>query len=779
MNLTGSALLKGSVTAQNLNLQGSGSVERVVDNCETTPQLPEICEYVPEYLQTNYYFNGNSAGGITITGAANSIVFPLDDYRMAFATGQFSGATCEFPSANGLCSTDSIDATKKLDLPMDLPPFQTGTATQECAADATCDISGNVLNNLLLRARSTLNVPAGEYWIENITIRARAQLVTEPGTVIHYKNLFIATNRNNGNAGSINPNGDPDDLLLIGHGASSNISLNSNVIITGQIYIDPTASGGFQIVGSGNTINGGISAYRVEVSGANNTFNTSTSCPIEPPPGGGKTLVITPETAQALTCDRIPVYFKVVNDSGFPISGYSASFTVVASPDNGSACWSEQQSGGSCTANSFTSSFVDGEKTLYLESTAVGNVNVSANVVSDSLSDSAGPYRFVPFGFQFDPDPAKAIAGKPVSVTVKAVADTGGSCEVIENYSGTKDLDLSSTNYIEPQSGTKVVAADSTNITFNQGEGTIDFSYFDAGHVSVTVSDPEWTKEECGTQCDDHQGDWTGLSGDADLEVRPYTLALCDITASTSGITNPQGTSFSGNGFVAAGYAFSSVLKPIIWNEGDPEFGTVDLSANGKDYCNYETTPNFAKQGAYAATLEVSIPDDQPHSPANGDPGVLSGNLSQVHTGGDDELYTFNGLSWSQVGSILLTSQLQDTYYEMTVNPATVPVGRFYPAHLALVEDNYVYPSGQNDQGGYTGFGYMNQGIGHDFIVEAQNGLNEPTSNYGLFAEAMMVEIDYLAIDDEADELTDRMDSVKWMICRGARLIGDKLMQMA
>lgn len=728
------------------------------------PEIPEVCEIFPGVAQTWVGSNKDK-----LEGKHTSLILDADFSGSDFYLGY--GEIKQKDHESGLCNGELCFTDESLKL-QSQPDFESLDFETPDIDDVTYSSGvtvlypGTVYGKIKVEDEAEIHLlSSGNYYVEELKFEddSSGKLYVKNGenVVFFTKKLELKDK----STAVVEHEGKPEDFFIIAPRledkgkdpekgevklkSDASYSLNALILASKKVELKESV-----------TLNGAVTVPELKLEDtAQLVKRIPDECETDPPPSN-KTLIIVPETAQALTCDRIPVHFKVVGDNGTPISGYSASFTAVADPDNGSACWSTTQSGGTCTANSFTSQFVDGEKTLFLESTAVGNVDVSASVSADSLSDSAGPYRFVPFGFQFEPDPARAIAGKPVGVTIKAVADSGGSCEVIESYSGTKDLQLSSTNYIEPASGSKLVTASSTDITFSQGEGSMDLSYFDAGHVSVTVSDPDWSKEECGAECEDHQGDWTGLSGDAEIQARPYTLALCDITATSSGVLNPQGTSISGNGFVAAGDPFSTQIKPVVWATGDPESGVVDLTA--KDYCSYETTPNFAKSDALPATMELSIPDDAPHSPGDGIPGVLSGNLVKAHVEGTNELYPFPGLSWNEVGSLLLTSQLDDDYYGMTVNPANIPVGRFYPAHLALIEDHYVYPNGQDEQETHTGFSYMNQGIGHDFIVEAQNRNNQPTLNYGLFAEALVVDIDYLVLDDDDNELTDRMDSKSW-----------------
>ncbi|MDN3684198.1 hypothetical protein QW180_12035 [Vibrio sinaloensis] len=50
----------------------------------------------------------------------------------------------------------------------------------------------------------------------------------------------------------------------------------------------------------------------------------------------------------------------------------------------------------------------------------------------------------------------------------------------------------------------------------------------------------------------------------------------------------------------------------------------------------------------------------------------------------------------------------------------------------------------------------MSQPIGHQFSVEAQNAANVATSNYGLFADGIIVDLRYLAEQLDGSDLSTR-----------------------
>ncbi|GAD88158.1 MSHA biogenesis protein MshQ [Vibrio halioticoli NBRC 102217] len=744
--------------AANGKLEGTGTNISNLE-CGESVDLPELeqCAAFPRVVQS-WSSSSSSSSSLNILGGGSRIFDAHDEKSGHVGFGTVVDQSHEGydqPACDGDINGGGVRCIAEPSLLISEPAIIPFSSRDELTFDKEVrDIPEGKYTNVSLNGWGEYRLTGTYYEFDSLTLPGSVKLVVKDNTLIRLKTFTINGSSTLGS--SDHSDGIPENITIWGED-NSNINIDTSTPFYANIFSRQSVN-----LGGGSIIIGSITAFEINMSG-NRIQRVEDNCEVPTVPTG-KTFIIQPKTAQALTCERIPVDFYVVDDNGQPITGYSNNFNANAIDlPNGSACWSEQSSGGTCTSTALNSQFINGAKRLYLQSTTVGNLNVTATVASDNLSATEGPYRFVPFGFQFEPKPAKVIAGKPFTVQVKALADTGGACETIDNYNGTKDLTLSSTNYQQPSSGSKLVTATDTNLVFTQGIANLELTYRDAGHVSVTVSDPDWTKEQCGADCEDYQGSWTGLSGNVDIYSRPYTFALCNIQANSGNgpVINPQGTATSGNGFTAAGDEFSLYSKPIIWANGDSELGIVDLSS--KDFCNYETTPNYSQSDALAAKQILSIPTDKPHSPVGGKVGILSGGVEKLHTDIVNGIYTFSGLSWNEVGSILLTSNLDGPYYDMTVNPSTIPVGRFYPAKLALIEDHIVYPLGQEENGNYVGFGYMNQPVGHDFIVEAQNRQSEPTYNYGLFADNLMVDIDYLAIDGNDVDFTSRLDSATWV----------------
>ncbi|MFA0083023.1 DUF6701 domain-containing protein [Vibrio breoganii] len=728
---------------------------------------PEVCEYIPAVALSNFYENNQQSTGILQTSGERAQL-ELERQSLGFADFTQSGS-------NSGCLYDGSDIAEQCSVSPALqywggspPIFDEFTPLGETIVidnGEKVTITPNFYTKIEIGNNGSELIldGSGEYWIGEIIVKnnandAKISLVGDTSAVVHYNRLIIPQSADRF---KINSGGDASKLLMFDHSESTSgqsFQIPSNdVEIVADLYISPSTSteNNFQVTGQRVQFSGSLAATSVLVQSNDSALYLSSDCPIIPPPSGGnKTLVITPKTAQALTCDRIPVDFNVIDSNGSPISGYNQSFVATASSlPNGTACWSEQSSGGTCSGLNFTSQFVDGEKTLYLESTTVGELDVSASVAADSLSTTEGPYRFVPFGFQFDPDPAKAVAGKPFSIEVKAVADVGGSCETIDNYTGTKELTLSSTNYQQPPTGTEIVTATNNNVVFSGGSAELELSYFDAGIVSVTISDLDWTNEECGEDCGDYIGDWEGLFGDLEIQSRPWTFALCEPNNA-----DISGTSESGDFFKRSGELFGLDAVPIRWvSDGETDPSTpIEVSA----FCNQIDsleTKNFYPDLAPAVNVSLEAELHSPHVDlGSADTGTIGSGLEGVPVDGipnntnTSGPVQFSSLKWREAGSIKVTASLKDQadYLFEPINPGYRSVGRFSPNHLAMLDedsDPEELWTQWDYADGHDGFAYMKQEFPHIFKVQAQANDNTPTLNYGLFNNSFVSNLDYVA----------------------------------
>ncbi|NMS31932.1 DUF6701 domain-containing protein, partial [Vibrio parahaemolyticus] len=101
-----------------------------------------------------------------------------------------------------------------------------------------------------------------------------------------------------------------------------------------------------------------------------------------------------------------------------------------------------------------------------------------------------------------------------------------------------------------------------------------------------------------------------------------------------------------------------------------------------------------------------------------------------------------------------VTADTQANYLGMNVNPGYRDIGRFYPAWLSLVSNNWDYASD------HDGFMYMSQPISYDFVVEAQNMDGEATTNYSSFSSDLIADVQLLAVDtDDNEDISDRVEN--------------------
>ncbi len=109
------------------------------------------------------------------------------------------------------------------------------------------------IKNLILDKSTVLNLPAGDYWVENFTITGGTPVINTAGNV----RFFVKNSINMSGALKFNPNR-VGELLFLGY---SNIALNtSNIVINGYIYSDADV-----IINGRNTIVGRITSRKLTI----------------------------------------------------------------------------------------------------------------------------------------------------------------------------------------------------------------------------------------------------------------------------------------------------------------------------------------------------------------------------------------------------------------------------------------------------------------------------------------------------------------------------------
>ncbi|WP_318499409.1 DUF6701 domain-containing protein [Photobacterium leiognathi] len=484
------------------------------------------------------------------------------------------------------------------------------------------------------------------------------------------------------------------------------------------------------------------------------------------PPEDNYILEIEPETAFSLTCDYLPVTFRVKKEDGTLADTYSGSVSVTTNiTESGKASWFpiDSDTPYKDVSEETSVNIVNGIGQLRLKShDYIGNIAVTGQLDnSPSTNIVKGSYTFVPFKFGFEPSPVKVIAGKPTAIKIKALACENDEATVATGYSGNKRLSISSA-FLQPSTKgngdleLKALSSDWQNQqeTFSFLNGVAEFSlrYPDAGIVDLKLADPKCSVSNgCDILPSDTLpksfADWTQLEGSVEVHARPWTFAVCPKNKDGEYV-KADGTSSSGEGFVAAGDKFDVDVKPIVWRSAGSETADINsLYSNSIDLCESVITPNFFKAGAPAARVELSIPSDHSITPVNGKPGELQGITVKEHT----ETLTYADLSWSEVGSVRLQADAKAPYLAMTINQGYRHLGRFYPKFLELQPNSFTYPDGHNE------FAYLSQPFNANVQIKAKNALGEQVENYNDFALDFQAEVSLMAYEyPSLNSLNDR-----------------------
>ncbi|WP_318433457.1 DUF6701 domain-containing protein [Photobacterium leiognathi] len=477
------------------------------------------------------------------------------------------------------------------------------------------------------------------------------------------------------------------------------------------------------------------------------------------PPEDNFILEIEPETAFSLTCDYLSVTFRVKKEDGTLADTYSGSVSVTTNiTESGKASWFpiDSDTPYKDVSEETSVNIVNGIGQLRLKShDYIGNIAVTGQLDnSPSTNIVKGSYTFVPFKFGFEPSPVKVIAGKPTAVKIKALACENDEATVATGYSGNKLLSISSA-FLQPSTKgngdleLKARSSDWQNQqeTFSFLNGVAEFSlrYSDAGIVDLKLADPKCSVSNgCDILPSDTLpksfADWTQLEGSVEVHARPWTFAVCPDKQS-------DGTSSSGDGFVAAGDPFKVIVKPLVWQGGSE----TDPIQTTDELCSAQTTQNFFKSDAPIADVELSIPNTVSVTPVDGKPGVLRGTIQQSHT---DDL-EFSDLSWSEVGSVRLQADAKAPYLAMTINQGYRHLGRFYPKYLEIQSNSFVYPDGHGVGG--NRFAYLSQPFNADLMIKAKNALGEQVENYNDFVSDFQAEVSLMAYEyPSLNSLNDR-----------------------
>ncbi|MCK6262272.1 hypothetical protein KP803_03155 [Vibrio sp. ZSDE26] len=656
----------------------------------------DICKYTPSIAQTNSYYNGAVYDGrlVFTSGAGNKIAVPEDGLAMSFKDNDGGIAQCVYPSSEQSCIVD--DSIIYPDFPIQLDDFDTNSASDVNCTDTSCTLEPGTYKDVKISEDSILTLNSGVYYVNELNFEEEnAELRVNGEVEIHYKKIYLQKD-----GALINKDGDPNNLLLIGHGEDAFAEVKaSNIEFFGYWYVDHLATnqGGFDVEGDDNQFHGGITAYNISMSGWRNELNgiLPNECGGTPPSSTYR-IELTPASDIALTCEDLSLTATVYKDD------------VVDSSYNGSITFSTDDGQSDQNKNA-----VEGvaEFSLSVTQTSTVSAEVSTTIDSSTYTDD-GSYDFVPY--KFDVPDQYLIAAKPESVTAKVLACDSG--EVVDvGYSGTPTI---TSNMVQPSSGsgTLTYAPIFSGGTSTDESSSIEFS--ESGQLTVTLTDGSFNcdgYDDCPIEGEDE------LTGAFSVRSRPWTFAICSDDDVSGNATDASSTSYK-----ASGTVFSTTVKPIAWQSGGSETEPVDTSS----YCGATVTQNFFISDAPGAIVEMTHDVDTPSGGINGNlTGTLEKNHDNKSSAGSH--YDYSNLSWDEVGSIRLKVDTQGTYLGMDINQGYRNIGRFYPAFFKVIDTRWDYPDSLPHV-------YMGQPFdGLDFDVEALNSNNGAVQNYPLFATGL------------------------------------------
>ena len=633
-----------------------------------------------------------------------------------------------------------------------------------------------------LGSNTNTQLQGGIYKIKQLLVMQGAHITVANGqqAIIYVEQAALS--------GAINKGGLPDNLYIFGTNddtdsfvsdadIKASINLSSTVEMVGYLYsagnivISANYGKGIAIADRPKTLRGAVTARNLRIDTDSNIW------------GGGSCvqekeydLVVTPEKAQILSCDRVPITFNVHQKNNHQIdTTYNGNLVVSTSLSQPTlAYWFTSKNSNtnpSDASQPINVRVANGVGKLWLKSeNYIGNITVRGVLRQNTnlLATATGQYTVVPFKFEISHDPLLMIANKPhdITVTAMACADDKKSNTVATGYSGTRKLSLE-TQFIAPstQGNSKVElrampqrswSMDEVQLVFENGVAKGKLRYSDAGKVVLNIIDRDCNSDrgcDIGSPLRFQADDWTQLDGSVVIHSRPWTFAMCPQVNDSF-----TGTASRGDGLAAAGDAFVVRARPLQWQAGDKLHNLIDVTNN--NYCQRLITPNFFAKDAPVATVTASVAGID--TPQNGYQGELSGITRQQNSDlHDNTAMIFDDLRWSEVGSVKL-AMTADSYLGMKINPSQRAIGRFYPKQFVIKDSAIINAHTESSP-----FTYMDQTFKANVIVEAQNAVGEPTRNYGAFAPRLKERLLLTAVDlnsnTRLNDLSARLDQSNLM----------------
>lgn len=521
------------------------------------------------------------------------------------------------------------------------------------------------------------------------------------------------------------------------------INFTDNSKVIWNVIGDAVGSSGYMDTGAGADVRGFIFANGFVKTGANSTiFGIGSSC------GGaasvnnyvafgadstvgavGCTLggddanaphhFVISHDNNGIHCFAEPVHVIAKNEDQSTTTDYTG--TITLDTQTGKGDWRLLTGNGSLvdatTVNDGLATYTfaagdSGQATFaldYTEGAAIFDIDAyDVNVRDD---DSEGDITYSDSGFTitaselFTPPPndpiLTQIAGKAFDVHLNAFGTLPNdkTCGIIESYTGSKNMTLTTTR-LNPSSGVvNIRSAGSTTptLTFVGGKASFTAKYKDVGQVQLNISDG------------------TIIGSSNAFVVKPHRFEITLTGPNPFEAKSPDGTIFT-----SAGTNF-------------------DVTVTAKDF-DGAITPNYGEETPTEA-IALTGTLNQPSVANGGSNGNFYSNLSKPVEG-----ISSGTANWSEVGTIDLIAEVGDKNYlgsgNVSYGPSTLTdVGRFTPATLLInVIEHGVFTATNSNKDGVPFFTYVGQPFSYSsekpsFRVTALNALSTltnpiPTLNY-------------------------------------------------
>lgn len=743
---------------------------------QLSSSIGNMCDYFPSAAQS--WFDGKGSTQLIVDGqnGRNRSYIETPGYKVGFPSNSMNlkrVKTCEDDGQSSTCIADPSLIVPKLSIATEFTGVdgainKFSDVTIEPGHYTDINVTGG---NPLDYAQVTLH--PGTYWINRFNIGGYTEIhfSNVDKTIIHVEQL--------GTSGYIlyNHNAAPDNLLIIGHGVSSNMLVAGSNLLNAHLYSENNIA-----------LNGNVSVYGAVTAKTLKLFSNSriigqSEC-INP--SNDVQLVISPTSDKGLACDGISIDFSLRDSLGNVVDGAGQELFVTSSPISGNtdACWSHDGNVTTSECNhtsdsEFRVNFPTGSPatiTRYIHSKFLNSYNIQAMVNSENLTEIAGPYEFIAQSISIVPSEgvdnseSNQVADRPFPFRLKIRGKDNGNgnqlnCKVIKedidlnvNFSHSKQPVSSSKNLdISYNSGGWEAANKNILISFedgvaggdeNEADGTLLAKFDDAGIINlaarVVIQGEDFTTSER-------------------FFFRPFTAALCDSSSALPSYTDEES-----GAYLPSGTDFNGYLKAVNWiksldngtyGDGIPDRNEPSL------VCSKAVTPSYITHGGGSAKLNL-LP--QLNYPLSGVVGIITAdgqfiaNFSKGVT--TENQYSPTKINWNEVGTLNF-DVFQNNYFNRTgfnIPPTTTSVGRFYPAYFSITNTLWDYPENQGSSEGT--YSYMAQPFDDvNFEVTAYSNSGSTVTNYGLFNSNLKAS--FLLTGDYNDRLniaSSDLDNTHW-----------------